>query len=117
MVAGPNGSQQLRAEQHDHLRGVAGRVGGADDPAAPGLGRRRRVARRRGLRQGGLGWRLPRPVARPARPARHAFVAQLVPAAGPARRRVHLGLTGAPASAVRTPHRRLAGHLGGVVGV
>lgn len=86
MSPGPNGSKQLRAEQHDDIRGVARRVGGADDPAAPGLGRRRRVARRQG---GALG-RLPRAVGRVPRRARHALLPQLVPAAGPARRRVHL---------------------------
>lgn len=84
--AGPDGPEQLRAEQHDDLRGVAGGVGGAADPAAPGVGRRRRVARRP---EGRLG-RVRGAVARLARPARHAVLAQLLPAARPARRRVYL---------------------------
>lgn len=86
LPAGPDGPEQLRAEQHHDIRGVAGRVGGADDPAAPGLGRRRRVARRP---EGRLG-RVRGAVARLARAARHAVLAQLLPAARPARRRVDL---------------------------
>lgn len=86
VYAGPNGPEQLCAEQHDDLCRVARGVRGADDSAAPGLGRRRRVARRT---EGRLG-RLRGTVARLSRPARYALVAQLLPAARLARRGVDL---------------------------
>lgn len=99
---GPDGPKQLRAGQHDDLRGVAGRVRRADPSATP-VERRRRRGRvaRRGRRgsspnaQGALvaaSRRLPA-VARLARPALHALQPQLLPAAGPARLRDHLGWT------------------------
>lgn len=62
---------------------------------------------------GRLERRLPRPVAGAARAARDSVVAELVPAAGPARRRVHLSADsgahglGRPPGAGRPPGRVL----------